>query len=313
MIQLSKFINSNFIYIDVAANDIDYKVIDHGLETFDLLGFEKKFTILDCSQNFTESDVIHKIANSMVHCDIPGLLLSPDPNINTDKIKYFPIFACYGMTVWNRTIVMDQRRNYLYSCLNRNPHLHRIINWLSLRDVPNGLWSIYNLPQNNILERTDYTADFIDQWSQEKQKLSVDCSNDLSCNHPAFTQSYINIVTETVMRNTVFVSEKTWKPVAAGQLFLVVGCVGTIAYLRNIGVDVFDDIVDHSYDSEPDWFKRIQALQLSFKKLVSQDIDSIWKQTLHRRQKNQTNFFNGMFVDPYVTEINNFCTNWESC
>lgn len=301
---IKKFIHGDFNYIDVAADDIDYKVVLHGLPTFDLLGIEKKFTIVDCSQNFADQDTIHGISNSMIHCGIPGLLLSPDPAINNESIKYFPIFACHGVMSWNEQIEIDQLRPYVYSCLNRKPHTHRIINWFSLRDTPGGLWSMYNIDGAEVVANFSGASDLDRRWQQEKQHLATDCFNDLNCDHPAFTQSYINVVTETVMRDSVFVSEKTWKSVACGQFTLILGCMGAVSYLRNIGVDVFDDIIDHSYDLEPDWYKRIQLMQQSFQKLVASDVTELWLRTQQRREQNRTNFFKGEFVDSYVKEIN---------
>jgi hypothetical protein len=78
--------------------------------------------------------------------------------------------------------------------------------------------------------------------------------------------------------------------------------VGTVEYLRAIGVDVFDDIVDHAYDQEPDLETKIDMLMIAVSNLLAQDLDQIWTDTYHRRQKNldlmyDPDFQQRMFAD----------------
>jgi len=44
------------------------------------------------------------------------------------------------------------------------------------------------------------------------------------------------------------------------QPFVAAGEVGTIREMRNLGYDVFDDIINHKYDTEQDHRKRIDTL-----------------------------------------------------
>lgn len=57
-----------------------------------------------------------------------------------------------------------------------------------------------------------------------------------------------NGINPAVAIDAPFLSEKSYKPFVTGQLFLIHGCLGTIAALREQGYDVFDDVVDHGYD-----------------------------------------------------------------
>jgi hypothetical protein len=125
-----------------------------------------------------------------------------------------------------------------------------------------------------------------------------------SIQHDAHQASYIHITVETLVKDAIFISEKTWKPVGSGQLFCMVGCLGTVSYLRELGVDVFDDIIDHSYDSDPDWVCRINRMHDSLAQLVRQDLSKVYKQTQQRRQQNQKLFFNGKFGMHYIDRIN---------
>jgi hypothetical protein len=107
---------------------------------------------------------------------------------------------------------------------------------------------------------------------------------------------------ESRTENT-FISEKTWKPIFSGQLFLILGSVGTVEYLRAIGVDVFDDIIDHAYDQEPNLETKIDMLMESITNLLAQDLDQIWLDTLHRRQKNLDLVYSPAFQQRMFADI----------
>jgi hypothetical protein len=103
-----------------------------------------------------------------------------------------------------------------------------------------------------------------------------------------FTTSYLNIVTEARCDDIGYLTEKTYKPLRAGQLFLIQGPPGTIAYLRSQGFDTFDDLLDHDkYDNELDWKKRTD-LMLSVLDKAYSHIEDYFLSTIERRLKNKT-------------------------
>jgi hypothetical protein len=76
-----------------------------------------------------------------------------------------------------------------------------------------------------------------------------------------YRDTCFSIVTETHFDNdTLFVSEKLWKPILNHHPFVVVGTPGTLAYLRGLGFQTFSPLIDESYDSLVDDEQRMQAL-----------------------------------------------------
>lgn len=57
--------------------------------------------------------------------------------------------------------------------------------------------------------------------------------------------------------NVPMITEKTVKAFALGQIPLILGPQEIVAKIRHLGFDLFDDIIDTSYDSEPDPKTRI--------------------------------------------------------
>jgi hypothetical protein len=279
-----------------------------------------KVTVIDFSQNYADTNLLNQLSDQLTDLKIPHILLSPDSMVSdNENLCHFPMFYLYGVVEW----VDDYQRNfdgkkiYDISCLNYNPHTHRIHNYVRLREknykkIMLGWWW-HRLKSWN--QTTDYTIDpeILYKFDQLKQSENVDANakmpigrkDSLDIKHIAYQNSYINIVTETRMINElVLLTEKTWKPIASGQLFFIIGCQNSIAYLRSIGVDVFDDIIDHSYDSESDPARRIDLMHVSLEKLMSQNLAAIYQQTHERRQHNQQLFFSGHFGQRYIDQIN---------
>lgn len=76
-----------------------------------------------------------------------------------------------------------------------------------------------------------------------------------------------------------FLSEKTFKPIVAGQMFVIHGCPGSIVALRKRGYDVFDDFIDHGYDTTSDTVWRTIRVAEEIKRL-SEIPDAVWEEKL---------------------------------
>ena len=83
----------------------------------------------------------------------------------------------------------------------------------------------------------------------------------------------IEIVAETNQTaDTFFITEKTFRPIAYGKLFLVIGSPGFEQNLKRMGFDIFDDIIDKSYDSESSYY-RVDAVFKSLGELLRNPVD----------------------------------------
>jgi hypothetical protein len=99
--------------------------------------------------------------------------------------------------------------------------------------------------------------------------------------------SYFSIVTETIMApfdpkdslldymNTLFLSEKIYKPIAFKHPFLVFAWPGTLKALRDRGYKTFHPYINESYDQEQDYWTRFNMLVEEIKRL-EQFTESQW-------------------------------------
>lgn len=87
-----------------------------------------------------------------------------------------------------------------------------------------------------------------------------------------YNQCAYSIVSETYEDNTFsFYTEKTAKVLMARRLFIMFAGAGYLRNLKELGFKTFDDIIDESYDSEPDHDKRHTMAFEQVKKLCQMD------------------------------------------
>ena len=94
-------------------------------------------------------------------------------------------------------------------------------------------------------------------------------------------QCAVNIVAETSAQNEgnawqgIFITEKTFKAFGMLQLPVWWAVPGLVDQVRNMGFDVFDDIVDHGYDSIVNQSQRLDAVIDQLHKLSRLDLGSL--------------------------------------
>lgn len=121
---------------------------------------------------------------------------------------------------------------------------------------------------------------------------------DLACR-----ESCVNCVTETTMYSG-FVSEKTVKPLRAGQFFVLVAAAGTVAKLRAWGFDVFDDLFEgHAYDAIPDIRSRLRSLFDLVLRVRDRDWSATLQQCSDRLQQNQRRLASSEFRDHIMRDF----------
>ena len=208
------------------------------------------------------------------------------------------------------------QRSYKVSSLNGRPRYHRIENFIKLREKPYFNKILVSM-HNSFDMRNEKRETPLEFWNKDIVKqfellltsteLQEGHTNDHSTIHPAYTDSYVNYVTETsIVDGLIFSSEKTWKPVRAGQFAIWLSNPGHVKFLRSIGFDVFDDIIDHSYDDERNLHHRIDMIHNLLDHVMSMDLAQIFQDTLARRQSNIDRFYSDDLEQLLTTQCNKY-------
>tara|TARA_B100000287_G_scaffold433998_1_gene497197 strand:+ start:2798 stop:3994 length:1197 start_codon:yes stop_codon:yes gene_type:complete len=157
-----------------------------------------------------------------------------------------------------------------YICYNRleKPHRKQVVDWIKNNNyLEDGYVSF---PPDLTL---DYT-NFNDNWAYHR----------ICTDH--FDTSFLSIVNESHFGNFkhCFLTEKTWKAVFNFHPFVIVGAKGSLGYLKKHGFDIFEDIIDSSYDT-------IDNSELRLKQIFNILDDFFKSHTTHKLQKIRESMF----------------------
>tara|TARA_R110000868_G_scaffold313_10_gene2606 strand:- start:3399 stop:4523 length:1125 start_codon:yes stop_codon:yes gene_type:complete len=125
-------------------------------------------------------------------------------------------------------------------------------------------------------------------------------------------ESLLYLVTETVARGRRYhLTEKTFKPIALGMPFVIVGTQGSLKYLRSYGFKTFGHLWDESYDNEPDDSQRIEKIAQVLKQLEHSDLQGIFESAHEIIEHNWNHFYNGGFEQILWQELQDMLNELE--
>jgi len=111
-------------------------------------------------------------------------------------------------------------------------------------------------------------------------------------------ESLLYLVTETVATGQrLHLTEKTFKPIALGMPFVIVGTRGSLEYLRSYGFKTFGHLWDESYDDADDDVRiaHISSLLRSLDTLSVETKQGLFNQAQEVIEHNWNHFYNGGF------------------
>lgn len=146
----------------------------------------------------------------------------------------------------------------------------------------------------------------LDDWfpiSQATAAASADYSPaDYNCTD-------IEIVLETVFDDVKWhLTEKTLRPIACGQPFILASTCGSLQYLKSYGFKTFGEYIDESYDSIQDPVQRLESIVTTMTTISNLDADqkhNLWQKLRPICEHNQRLFFSRQFHDNVIGEFTN--------
>jgi hypothetical protein len=119
-----------------------------------------------------------------------------------------------------------------------------------------------------------------------------------------YDSTYFSLVTEThVEKVDMFVTEKTFKPMAFYHPFVIVAQPGHLQFLRNNGFETFGNLFDESYDDIKDWLPRLIAVINTVKNFNQSPHNQL---TLQKLEHNHNQFYDQSLIETrLVNEIIN--------
>jgi hypothetical protein len=206
------------------------------------------------------------------------------------QMEYFPVFRidkCDVQLAVKESVISKYKpgpRKKTFLCFNRRYNDHRLMLYLAI--VQRGIIDqcYYSMdktqPEANrsFVENCKYLLSrFPDMGIVSNDVLAADKLLPLVLDNPNFNNypmessvdpvkhlyddSLVNIITETYFFNKIIhITEKTYKPIAFMQPFILVAAAGSLKHIKDMGFKTFDQFWDESYDLEVDDKKRFTMI-----------------------------------------------------
>jgi hypothetical protein len=268
-------------------------------------------------------------------------VLQHDDVLKDYNLVYLPLLMANYTNLFNQQhIVPDWRcKTTTFNFMINKIRYHRtfmlmLLKYFNLQDYKHTLcWKNTNIPRQPMLEQTknlfyqkiinESNLDFsTTQYLFGTERLLDQGLQYGSITNPQVYQTFlqqavfeptcVSLITEPVFfeRETI-ITEKTIMAIYGGTIPVWVGGWRIADYLRNQGFDVFDDIVDHSYQDMTDpWDRCYYAIERNLHLL--QDFKTVQGLVLnnkHRLQANLDLLKTNTFVNSCVSTINNISDN----
>jgi hypothetical protein len=119
----------------------------------------------------------------------------------------------------------------------------------------------------------------------------------------------IEVVLETLFDDTRWhLTEKSLRPIALAQPFILIGTAGSLEYLRSYGFKTFDTVWSEAYDRITDPALRLEIIAGIMKTIATWDSETR-QQRMQQAQAiadfNRQHFFSSEFFDQLQTELKN--------
>lgn len=263
------FLNHNLKSNEICENlNYNFKCFGHPYES-------EKYLFLDNVSNFQEIDYRNKKINKH--------FLTYNRNMRVQR-EYFMLkviesnlldFMIYSFKGSSPILDFD---NKLRETININEQI--IIDYK-------------NLPKKIIGKKVN---DTFGDW--QGQQLMI--------NH--YSSTFLSIVSETeVGDNTVYLSEKTFKPIVALHPFISISSKDTLKYIKNLGYKTFDKWWDETYDEASNFIERIDKIILIIKKLSKKSKSELEKMKLEMFDvllHNRNTYINRIKTNHYIETLN---------
>lgn len=223
--------------------------------------------------------------------------------INTHTIRFVPHSSTKVLEKVGGCNFEPIKEGKFFQLFNKSPKLHRYgllcllkkhnlldeINWslvpgYDCKPLESYYYPLFNKEEREILsdemlyffnlhfKKSDYETekDWFNEFSEVNNKDFPIWMH--TPEYPKnYENTYVNIITESMfldVNNNIHISEKTFKPFYYYQIPLILTTHNHIKMVKlKYNLDFYDDIIDHSYDNEPNQKKRLDMFVNEIKRL----------------------------------------------
>jgi len=251
-------------------------------------------------------------------------------NINVYKLNFIPHSSTKVLVKMGGCEFVENKKGRFFMCFNKSPKVHRYALLCLLKKynlIEDINWSL--VPSWNCQARGDFYTKIFNNEEKKYYQNEIDYFYNIKIKRSEYEEnkgwfnefedinrkdfpiwlhnpelmenyesSYINIITESMFldeNNNIHISEKSFKPLFYYQFPMILGTHGHIKKMKELyDFDFFDDIIDHSYDDEPNQNKRLLMFVDEIKRLnnMKNTIVDFYKNNKNRFEENKKKVIN---------------------
>ena len=243
-----------------------------------------------------EIDVAMNAINRPVVSDLPPLPTFEDHiNYKTKNIEYIKSYACLNKRIRPHRVWFY---NYLYhsGILNKG-----LVSMNEFQKHPYN-WEGKEMSQ----EILDEISSILPIRVYGKPNDELDDNFYINRFNPEIClDTYVSVVSEAHCGDsdqTMFLSEKIFKPIATRHPYMVMGNKDSLRKMREIGYKTFDDFIDQSYDSLPT-HERLESIIKSLIKIENIQDKLSWFKSMENDLEHNYNILTGNIYNKRVLAL----------
>ena len=285
--------------------------------------------------------VKHLIANSTCNPDDHLILfnnLGHEDQLQQQQHVCLPIYLSSVCSQFNKQNIVANWKNktHTFNFMINKPRMHRqflllLLEYFELKDFKHTLtWSTLDLHRDNmkqytandlycdIIDTTQVNIPFTNYMFGPETLLPQGIMNGVYTNSEiyqnllqstVFEPSCVSLITEPAFfQKETQHTEKTVMAIYGGTMPIWVGGWKLAEHLRKLGFDVFDDVIDHSYENMLDpWDRCYYAIKYNIDLLRNRDQTmKFLANNTHRLEHNLRLLRNNVFLSACLKRLNQY-------
>lgn len=274
---------SETIILDLGSEGFD--IVENGIEQAvkditDILKIDHNRVVFRSSDRLCKSNIFRHVINHIKYSYFFWLHMQDMCDINLPVANNYGIFLGRGTN--ERLYSFYKHKTW------KNHHLGKASMHFFIEEMYESR-SIYNFVEE-YPDKWKFIKDLLpysDTQDNFNESVSVRAyqANDYTLWNKIYENISVEIVCETSQtENNFFITEKTLRPISHGRLFMIIGSPKFEKNLKDMGFDIFDDIINKEYDKESGYI-RIDKLFDSLDSFLKKDFNM--KAILPRLKANQ--------------------------
>lgn len=295
-------------------SQLDEPTIDKFVE--DINKFHPNIIVLFCETEWDSRELTIELAEILnlnniklivTFCSYPNIYYEQKTNyFNNIELVHWPTYWMHWTLMCSKLINFNIEYNnfkYPFICLNNKNHKHRcaLIDELTGKNLLElGIVTWHRFPNKQLSDHIYKFKYYNDNIRVINDDFDIKLDSFLIPNQ--YHESFLHVIGEATT-NVTCISEKTWLPILFKKPWIIMADQYFHQKLVDLGFELYDEIIDYSFDIEPDIETRALSIAENVKKITSQNVNDLYNLIKPKTERNYQNYMRIVKDKNYVPKI----------